>query len=230
MSDAQFPTRTAGDLKLPNGDTVWVCQLNSMLFEEVGTKTAWHAQKEVRRYLKGGSEYPAVLDYLRSLTVDEQATLIARQEYYTIDADVNGRFPAPQRPEQGDMTPDGFANAVVAWEDACRKADEKREKARQKRWDDEIKRNTVLTAGVRMERCCAAYVAVKWGEAYVKRREIETMHRAVRFADDHARRYFPSPEAYEDADDAVQAALREFFYVTIAEPKSEDVPTSPAGS
>lgn len=230
MSDANFPTRTAGDLTLPNGDTVWVCQLNTLLFEEVDTEARWQAQQAARKYLKGQPRYADVLAEIKSLSSEQQAIYLSKQEYWTIDRETKEKHATPEEPQMGDKTPEEFGKAVIEWEAACKKVEEKRAKARETRWNAEVKKNAALSVAVRIEKCCVAYFAEKWAEAFVKAREKETMHRAVRHADDHTRRYFLTPEAYEDADDAVQAALREFFYVDLAEPKSEDIPTSPAAS
>lgn len=230
MSDLQFPVRTAGDLTLPNGDTVWVCQLNMMLFEEVQQKASWYAQKETRGFLKGEREYPDVLAYMKSMTVEQQCGLLAKQEYFTIERETSEKHPLPERPEQHDTSAEEFTKSVLAWEEKCKKVEEKRQKGREARWEAEMKKNRALTAGVRLDRCCLAHFQEQWGQAFIKAREMETMHRAVRCADDHTRRYFPTPAHYEDADDAVQEAIRAFFYVTLAEPKAEEIPTSPAAS
>lgn len=227
MSELEFPTRTAGDLTLPNGDKVWVCQLNSRFHEEADSRARWFAQKEARVFLKGGREYPELLARVKEMDADAQSTFLADKQFWSIHTETLDKYPDPERPEQ-DGTPEAFAKAVMAWEEGCKKAAEKREKAEKSRYDAELKKNKALTAGVRIERCCEFYFRDEWAKSFVVRREMETLYRAVRADDDHTARYFKSPEEYEDSDDATQTALREFFYKTLTEPKHEDIPTSPA--
>ena len=225
MSDAEFPRRTAGDLTLPNGDRVWVCTLNSRLFEEADEKARWYAQKEARPFLKGQSDYADVVAEIKAKSQEDQAAYLAQNEFPEMRREVFEKYPIPEKPTQGEDSPEEFGKRVVTWEEECKKADDERQKAFETRYRAEIKKNLDLTARVRQERCCETFYANEWGKAFIKRRERETIYRATRLPDDHTQRYFKSAEAYEDADDAVQEALREFYYKTLDTVKQEEIPT-----
>ena len=230
MSFAEFPVRTAGTITLPNGDTVWVCTLNTLLYEEADSEIRWYAQKKCRRYLKGGTDFAELLARVKSMDAEEQSAFLAQQEFYTILRETNEKHPLPMQPEQGDQTAEAFTKSVMAWEEACKKVELKRTKYQQTRYDAEIKKNAALTQAVRIERCCIAYFQQEFGKAFTMRRVSETLYRATRHDDEHTKRYFCSAEAYEDADDSVQNVLTKYYFETLDTVQPSETPTLPAES
>lgn len=227
---AEFPARTAGEVTLPDGAVAWVQTLNSLLREQVESKSRRYAANECRGLLKGGVDYPAAVAWARTLPTDQQVTYLAQQEFWGIQQEANGTYPEPPEPEQGELDPEGYGKAIEKWNEEKKKADGKRQEFIEKRYEAQIKRFAALTVKVREERCLSAYYNNEFVNAYILRQKIETIYRAARRNDDHTQRFFASAEEYEDADDGVQKALHDFYFETLAIPASEAVPILPAAS
>ncbi len=230
MHNSELPRRTAGNVTLPGGETVWVCTLNSLLFNEVDVEARWFAESRARRYLRGQGEYQNVREYGRSMGAEARATFNAQLEYVTIWREAQERFPEPERPEQREAEPAEFSERVVAWERARDDAQSQRDAYVAERHAAEVARNLALSKEESLDRFCATFHASEWGKAFTRRREVETIYRATRRSEKHSAYYFESPQDVMDADDDAYAALREFYYATLEVPSAEDVPTSPAAS
>lgn len=225
MSDAKFPRRTAGDLKLSNEDTVWICTLNSLLSDEVHEETSFYTAKKCRPISKGGADFSAVMTEIRSKSDTEQAELIASGEWRTIKAEAEEKHPVPEKPAPSGDDAVKDIEAVAKWEEDCKKADVKRSAFQVKRHGEEVKKALALTAKNRIDCAYASWVSQQWAATYSKRFVLETLQRAVRRDYDHSVRYFANVAAVEDVDDDILSALSSFYFGELAIVKQEEIPT-----
>jgi hypothetical protein len=225
VSTAEFPTRTAGEVTLPNGDTVWTCTLNTPLKDQADARSHRYAANECRGLLKGGSDYPGVLAKVHAMDAEQQAAYLVQQQNWRLNRETLDKYPDPEEPQKGDAEPDAYAKAVGEWEDACKAAAEKRKQDFETRYEAEKKKNLALSNRARVEACCNGVFNFEYSRAFVERLAFETLFRAVRLQDDHTARYFASAEAVEDADDEVLKVLNDFYFRELETVKAEDIPT-----
>lgn len=227
---AEFPTRTAGEVTLPNGDTVWCCTLNMVLKDQAEARSHRYAANESQSLRKGGADYPGILGKIRAMEAEQQAAYLVQQQNWRLNRESLDKFPNPEEPEKGDSEPDEYTKALADWEAQCKEAAEKRKADHEARYESELAKNLALSKRSRVQECYEAVFNYEYSKAFVERLTVETLYRAVRLQDDHTARYFSSAEAVEDADDDVLKVLNDFYFKDLDVIKTEDIPTSPAAS
>jgi hypothetical protein len=225
-----FPTRTAGDCVLPNGETVWVQTLNELGRTKADQDAHRYAVLQTMHLRKGGTDYKILQAQARGLSEEEQATFIADQNASELAQQCTAQFPDPEQPEKGEMEPAEFIEATAKWEEACKLATEKRENLYADKYQSEVKKALAMSRAARVSFVVNGYIAQQYWTEFVTQQTLEILYRAVRLAEDHDMKYFRSVTAVEDADDEVRQTLVEFYTVGLNPPKSEDIPTSPVVS
>lgn len=229
MTEITPPARTADYLKLPSGTVVWIQTLNTLQKQDADKRARRFAQNECRPLLKGGEDHEAVLIEVRGMSPELQAQFIAGESFWPIREEALTLYPEPKEPEQGEMSPLEFTEAHVVWEAAVEAAKAIRLGHEAEKFEQACKAALRLSIRERRETALLVYFNQQFIQAYNRRMHFETLWRAVREEDEpHLTRFFESVEALEDADDATQAALWEFYEaLDVPQPM---VPTLPAQS
>ena len=206
-------TRLAGETTLANGTRVRVKLLNSLQQEEAEREAGWHAQTHCRRYRCGGDRYEALRADFAEMDAEQQAVYLAGQEIAlgSLLEEAAEKYPDPPEPQRNDLTEAQFAAAWKKWEQSCRKAEEKRLKYQESRYEAARKDAMALPTEARLERCLEAALQRRYLDTFLTRLTLETLYRAVRVEEDPLARYYPSVEAVEDADDAERSQLVDFY-------------------
>lgn len=228
MAEAVFPARTAGEITLSDGTTVWVKTLNMLQREEVESEANWYAQSRCRRFRKGADRHEDLRAEFAELGAGPQAEYLASHELIMgqFQTEAEEKHPEPPKPERGDLTEEQFMTACEKWEQDCKKAAEKRKKYEESRYETERKAAEALSPKVRLERCLISALQRRFMEFYLTRLTLETLYRAVRQGEDHSQQYYATVQAVEDADDEERDQLVK-FYRELDRVPAKDLPTSP---
>ncbi len=211
---AQFPTKTAGELTLPNGSVVWIQTLNSLHREDCETRANRDASLECVDLAPGGKMRQAVVASVRAKTAEEQADILTSNQFRdgSMAREVNEKFPVLPRPDKIENEDEaGWLGRFQTWESEVAEREKGRFAYEEELWEAERAKALALTAKERVDRCVRSYVSEQWVRAFIRSVRVEQLYRATRRADDHGQRFFTGVEEIEDLDDPSLQALLDFY-------------------
>jgi hypothetical protein len=212
---AILPQQTAGETQI--GEiTIWVQTLNESQRSEAFEEADQYAALRIARYRKTDTDlYASIRADFEEQGPEMQAGYLADQGYIdgTYHQAAEALYPTPEpifrmENEADERFDNRVEEGIALREERARLRDKHIEDSYNARKKAEMK----SPAADRVARCMRALYARKRQEAFTRRYMIEVIYRAVRRAEDHARRYYPSVEAVADLDDATRAGLVEFYY------------------
>lgn len=225
--DPKIPQRSAGEITLPNGVTVWVKTLNQSQKDEVHEKASNYARVMTKPFRKGGEYHRDLWAEYREMEPEEQAEYLAYRKLAAgeITQEIQRKFEYPNPPEKAENEDDiRFMERKDRWEADCEAIDKKREEELERRVEAEKEAFLKLASRVRVQKCVDAFILQKYIQYYVKRAEFETLLLATRHPEDHSDFYFRNVQEVIDLDDSVMNALSA-YYDSLDSVKPEEIPT-----
>lgn len=227
-----IPRKTADDCTLPDGSTVWVCTLNSLLKSDCSREANRWAAMDCADIVPGGARRKILLQQVKAMSADGQATILANEGYLlgSYASVLDELFPPLPEPSRGDLPDeDAFLKAEVEWKAACEQRETDRRAKEDELYEAERQRVLGFRPAARADACLRAWVSKEFREAFGRRYVVEELWRAVRSPEDHSVRLYESVDEIEGLDDAtIDALLRTYRSVDGVQPSS--IPTSPAGA
>lgn len=227
----QFPRRTAGELTLPNGEVVWVQTLGALQRDEVLSDAGQYAQMKCSDIRLGGAMRTAVIAEFKEQPVEDLATYLAAHEYRQgrIRDKVEEKYPDLPDPVRKEESEDKWLTVMAEHEKKQKKLEESRKAYEDKLFEEARQTAIALTPKVRLERCVAAYVGIKYAEVFHRQFLTQQIFHVVRTQEDHRMRYFQSVADVSDLDEATLSVIVDFIN-NLDSVTGREIPTSPAGS